>query len=172
MNLGIALKNQGKGSEAEAVLRDTLPRMQRVLGPEHEHTLDAVKAVSLQDQHKNDEAEPLLRDTLAIQRRVHGDGHHDTLETCRDLASLLNNTRRYSDAVELSRDALAQARRTLGPEHPGTLSIARELGRAFSRQQGKAVEAEARPPGNTVDGPHLARAAARQSMAGRHIETH
>ena len=74
---------------------------------------------------------------------MHGDGHLDTLITCRNLATLLTNTRRYSEAEELSRGALAQARRTLGPEHPDTLTIARVLGRALSRQQGKAVEAEA-----------------------------
>ena len=145
MNLGSTLQNQGKGSEAEAVLRDTLPRLQRVHGPEHGHTLSTARAlaVSLQDQQKYDEAEPLLRDTLAIQRRMYGDGHLDTVETCRYLATLLTSTRGYREAEELSRGALAQARRTLGPEHPGTLSIARVLGRALSRQQDKAVEAEA-----------------------------
>ena len=126
-------------------MRDTLPKMRRVDGPEHGRTLRAARelAAVLQDQQKYDEAEPLLHDTLAIQRRVHGDAHLDTLTTCRDLALLLNNTRSYSKAEELSRGALAQARRTLGPEHPATLTIAGVFGRALSRQQGKAVEAEA-----------------------------
>ena len=145
LNLGFALSNQRKNSEAEAVLRDTLPRMQRVLGPEDDYALRTGRqlAAILQNQQKYDEAEPLVRGTLAIQRRVLGDGHHDTLVTCRHLVTLLTNTFRYIDAEVMSRGTLAQARRTLGPEHPETLIIACKLGRALSKQQGKAVEAEA-----------------------------
>ena len=145
MNLGLVLRNLRKNSKAEAIFRDTLPRMQRARGPEHAIALRAASmlAAILHDQQKYDEAEPLLRHTLAIQRRVHGDEHIDTLLTYTDLTMLLSNTRRCSEAEELSRGALARARRTLGLEHPATLKIARVLGRALSRQQGKAVEAEA-----------------------------
>ena len=38
-NLGNALVNQDKQKEAEVVFRDALERMQRVLGPEHAHSL-------------------------------------------------------------------------------------------------------------------------------------
>ena len=69
--------------------------------------------------------------------------HRDTLVTCSNLAALLTSTRRYSEAEELSRGALVQAMRTLGPEHPATLKVGSVLGHALSRQQGKAVEAEA-----------------------------
>ena len=100
-------------------------------------------AAALLTQGNTAEAEPLLRDTLALQQRVHGDGHFATLRACRDLATLLNNTRRCREAEELLRGALAQARRTLGPEHPETLCTVSQLGRAPSRQQDKAVEAEA-----------------------------
>ena len=144
LNLGMALRNQGKNSEAEAVLRDTLPRMQRVHGPEHEHTLRAASCSRRPCKISRSTTRPsrccATRWRYSARAWGRAPRHPHNVQ---DLATLLTNTRRCSEAEELSRGALAQARRTLGPEHPDTLNIARVLGRALSRQQGKAVEAEA-----------------------------
>ena len=144
VNLGNALLDQGKHSDAEAVLRDTLERQRAVLGPEHEDTLHTATnlATSLQKQRKDAEAEPLVRATLAIQQRTLGDGHIDTLYTATNLAVLLSNFGQHTEAEALGRSALAQANHTLGPDHPDTPTIASILA-IILVIQGQAAEAEA-----------------------------
>ena len=77
------LVQQGKHDEAEDLYRDTLERQRRVLGPEHEATLDTASSlvVALQSQHKHAEAGPLVRATLDAQVRYH------TLAWCPCLSS-------------------------------------------------------------------------------------
>ena len=141
-NLGSALLDQGKHSDAEAVYRDTLERQREVLGPEHASTLRTASslATALQNQGKYAEAEPVLRDTLAIQQRVLGEGDIITLATaaasrcCSATPASTPKPRRWA-AVHWPRPTARW-----GPTTP-SLAIARTLAITLSKH-GQAAEAE------------------------------
>jgi tetratricopeptide (TPR) repeat protein len=84
-NLALALSDQGKYAEAEAMHRRTLALREKVLGKEHPHTLTSVYslAYSLQHQHQYKEA------LLLYQRAYTGYHHalgpdHPTARACLD----------------------------------------------------------------------------------------
>jgi tetratricopeptide (TPR) repeat protein/tRNA A-37 threonylcarbamoyl transferase component Bud32 len=85
--------------------------------------------------------EPHLRRALDLRRRVLGADHGDTLKTTNDLALLLHDSGRLTDAGRLFGDLLATYRRVLGPEHPDTLTSMNNLGLLF-RDLGRRADAE------------------------------
>ena len=82
-------------------------------------------AEQLQDQDPDDEAEPLdhvsLHEALEASRDVHGDRHPATLTAINNMALLLQDQGRTSEAEPLFREALEAKRDVHGDRHPSTL---------------------------------------------------
>jgi non-specific serine/threonine protein kinase/serine/threonine-protein kinase len=133
----------GLYSRAETLARQAVAIRNRVLGPEHPQTLEAMDALewAISEQRKTKEAEKLEQETLAIRRRVLGNEDPNTARSMVYLAWSLQEEGRYAEAEALQRPALATRRRFLGPEHQDTLVSMRDL--AISLEMtGRLEEAE------------------------------
>jgi hypothetical protein len=69
----------------------------------------------------------LSRETLGRRRQVLGEDHPDTLMSASNVACLLAQLGRRTDARRLDEDTLARRRRVLGDDHPDTLKSACNL---------------------------------------------
>jgi non-specific serine/threonine protein kinase/serine/threonine-protein kinase len=133
----------GLYSRSETLARQAVAIRNRVLGPEHPQTLEAMDALewAISRQRKTEEAAKLERETLAIRRRTLGNDDPNTARSMAYLAWSLQEQGRYAEAEALQRPALDIRRRRLGPEHQDTLVSMRDL--AISLEMtGRLNEAE------------------------------
>jgi TolA-binding protein len=80
--LAIRLYDQQKYDEAEQLFRQSVQQREKVLGIEHEDTLDSKYWLAMtlyKQQGKSDEAEQLLRQLVPQLEKVLGIEHEDTL---------------------------------------------------------------------------------------------
>ncbi|WP_431883415.1 FxSxx-COOH system tetratricopeptide repeat protein [Micromonospora gifhornensis] len=114
---------------AHTLVRDLYQSWQRLLGPDHPHTLKAATeyAHARYTLGAIREAHEIVTDTLPRYRRTLGDDHPDTLRSAHDLATTLHTLGDYTRARALSEDTLTRSRRVLGDDHPDTLRSARSL---------------------------------------------
>ncbi len=128
---------------SETLARQAFATRNRVLGPEHPQTLDAMDQLewAISRQRKTKEAEKMEQETLAIRRRVLGNDDPNTARSMAYLAWSLQEEGRYAEAEALQRPALDIRRHFLGPEHQDTLVSMRDL--AISLEMtGRLDEAE------------------------------
>ena len=120
-----------------------LAAREKVLGPEHPHTLSSVNnlAALYDSQGRYGEAEPLYQRALAAREKVLGPEHPDTLTSVNNLAFLYDSQGRYGEAEPLYQRALAALEKVLGPEHSHTLSSVNNLAALYD-SQGRYGEAE------------------------------
>jgi Tfp pilus assembly protein PilF len=125
----LRLSDLGMYSPAESLYRRALEGKERILGPEHPHTLTSMSNLAFLLGSKGDYAgaEPLHRRALEAKERVLGPEHPDTLASVNNLAALLNNKGDYAGAELLLRRAMETFERGLGPEHPSTLTSVNNL---------------------------------------------
>ena len=92
-------KSQGKYEEAKRLYEDCLKRRRKVLGDDHEDTLNTMYnlAINYNDQCRYEEAKRLYEDCLARQRKVLGDDHPSTLRTMHYLSRISNIYFKYFD---------------------------------------------------------------------------
>eukprot|EP00808_Paulinella_micropora_P028900 g31797.t1 len=128
-SVGTLIQDLGDLKGAEEFFRRSLEAREKMLGPEHMHTLASVNylATLLCDQGKLAEAEPLYRRALQGQEKTLGTEHPETLASWR--------------AEPLFRRALRGEEKTLGAEHPETLTLVNNLA-GLLYQQGKLAKAE------------------------------
>ncbi len=84
---------------------------------------------------------PPAERALETRRRLLGDDHPDTLTSLHDMAQMLWEQKRLSEAGLYVREALEKRRRVLGDDHPDTLDSLTEMG-AVLWSLGKHSEAE------------------------------
>jgi serine/threonine protein kinase len=122
--IGLAYNDLGLYGKAEPHLRRCLELRQRVLGPEHRDTLQAV--IELGDVlgylNRLPEAEVLFRDALNVARRVLGDDDKTTTVLLHQYAWILGDEGRLPEAVELNRQCLEAQLRVLGPGDEETVT--------------------------------------------------
>ena len=143
-NLATSLWKQGRHSGAEAMHRELLAVLKRVLGAEHPNTLAIASnlASSLWSQGRHEDAEAMHREVLAVLKRVLGAEHPSTLTTASNLAnSLLSQEEKHAEAEAMHRELLVMQKRVLGSEHPNTLATASNLASSLW-SQGRYAEAE------------------------------
>ena len=142
-NTGWYLLEKGEYEVGEMMLRELLKEGEKVLGPEHPHTLTSVSNLAsvLQSQGNYDEAERLNRRALEKYEKVLGPEHPHTLTSVSKLASVLESQGNYDEAERLNRRALEGDEKVLGPEHPHTLTSVRNLAWVL-QSQGNYDEAE------------------------------
>jgi len=127
--VGVVHWQLGNYGAAEPLFRRALEALERVLGPEHPHTLTSVNNLAqlLNAQGNYGAAEPLYRRALEARERVLGPEHPDTLTSVNNLAELLRTQGDYGAAEPLYRRVLEARERVLGPEHPDTLNSVNNL---------------------------------------------
>jgi tetratricopeptide (TPR) repeat protein len=118
-----ALERMGEYAEALSLGVATLATARRVLGDEHQVTLDAmgVLAVVHRAMGKPALAVPLQTEALAVRRRLLGDDHKETMVTAGNLAVAHMNMENYDAALPLMTEALERKRRLEGDDSANTL---------------------------------------------------
>jgi tetratricopeptide (TPR) repeat protein len=106
--------------------RTVSEQLQGLLGPDHDHALEAANtyAVALRGVGRFAEAREIDEDSLARERRLHGDDYRGTLVSASNLAFDLRRLGEYQAALELAQETLARRTRLLGQDHPDTLDTA------------------------------------------------
>jgi len=141
-----ALNFQRKYAEAEMQYRAVFAIQERVLGSEHQVTLEArynLVGVQYGRSIKHSEAEAEYRAVLAILQRVLGLEHPTTLKARSTVATTLDSQGKYAEAEAEKCAVLAIQERVLGPEHPDTLGSRMSVASSLW-YQGKHAEAEAK----------------------------
>ncbi len=138
--VGIWLYRVGAYTAMVTINEQTLTTQERILGPEHPHTLGSRSnlALSYWAVGRHQDAVTLDEQTLATMERVLGPDHPDTLQSRNNLAVGYKAVGRHQDAITLDEQTLATRERVLGPEHPDTLASRSNLAngyRAVGRHQ-------------------------------------
>lgn len=142
--LSIVLQDLGRYSEAEALLRKSLPLVEQALGREHPDYGAFLNNLgdALRQQGKYAEAEHLLRDSLSIHAIGLGRDHPAYATTLNGLAGALIGQGKYAEAERHFRESIHVKAMALGPEHPSVGTSLHNLAVALAAQ-GKYPEAEA-----------------------------
>ena len=124
LDLVQALYLGGELAEALALGRAALATARRVLGGEHEGTLDAMSrlAVVLGDTDDRAAALRLETEALEVNRRLHGGADPRTLAALNNLAGTYADMGNHAAALLLLGEALRGRRRALGDDAPATLN--------------------------------------------------
>jgi len=115
---------------------------ERLLGPDHPHTLTSRNnlAAAYRAAGRTAEAIPLYQQALAAFERVLGPDHPDTLGSRNNLAAAYVAAGRAAEAIPLHEQTLAARERVLGPDHPDTLQSRNNLADTY-RAAGRAAQA-------------------------------
>jgi serine/threonine protein kinase/tetratricopeptide (TPR) repeat protein len=148
---------QGRFSEAESLLLQTLAVSTRVRGEAHPDTLSFLAhlagiyrargpyeraeplrrfvrdlASTYHKQRRDDEAELLDRDVLGIVQRVLGKEHVDALSFMGSVAWMNREEGHYDEADRLYLELLELRKRLQGEEHPDTIVSMRTIARLYN----------------------------------------
>ena len=121
----------GSYAPARDLQQKVVEARERVLGPEHPHTLNARGDLAYWTGQAGDPA--TARDQhaalLPVCERVLGPEHPDTLGNCANLARLTGVAGDAAAARDLYADLVPVCERVLGPEHPDTVGNRANLAR-------------------------------------------
>jgi len=106
---------------------------EKLLGPDHEQTLDLNNelAFTYRPAGRLEDSIALFERTVADRQRVLGKDHPDTLHSRSGLAGAYRRAGRVSEAITLYEQNLADRERILGPDDPRTLSSRNDLGISY-----------------------------------------
>ena len=129
--------------EAEKMSLNSMQVREKLLGQEHEFTLEsmAMLAFAYRLRGRLKEAEQLSVHIVEISKRVLGAEHPDTLTSISDLASTYWHLGRWKESEKLDIHTIDACRRLLGAEHPSTLASTDTLALTYWGQ-GRWSEAE------------------------------
>ncbi|PVH70498.1 TPR-like protein [Cadophora sp. DSE1049] len=127
----------GKWVEAETMSVQAMKVRKKILGNEHNDTLDGMAIVGLAYELKGKykAAEPLYVETLRLRKKVLGQKHPSTLASMSDLAVLFQKQGKYNAAEPLYVETLQLFKKILGQEHPSTLASMNNLALLFESQR-------------------------------------
>jgi hypothetical protein len=136
-SLGKLFHVLGDYRKAEAIHRDNLPRMKRLLGDERGRVIELMRdfACVLEHRGKHKESEAMAREALALVRKRHGEEHTDVAHALSLVAGALAGQRKYAEAVEWQRQSQAIYLKLRGPEDPdyaiglANLALAHQAGK-------------------------------------------
>ena len=140
----------GEYEKAEGHAARALAFREKVLGPEHQATLDAMFTLGWNDYFlskpdKLERGESLFRRMLEICRRTRGEEHDLTLMAMNGLAAIYGRRNKDEDARKLQQRILEVRQKTSGPADRKTLGAKHNLALALMRV-GKMREAETLTP--------------------------
>ncbi|PVH69017.1 TPR-like protein [Cadophora sp. DSE1049] len=133
----------GKGVETESMAVHSMKVRKKILGNEHNDTLDGMAIVGLAYNLNGrwDDAEKLEVQVMETSKTKLGVDHPDTLTSMANLASTYRNQGRWDNAEELEVQVMETSKTKLGVEHLDTLSIMANLASTY-RNQGRWDDAE------------------------------
>ena len=169
--LALTLFVEGRLDESIKILRDTLPRVRRICGPEHPNTLHLQHCLArvLTEAGQLDEAETLARQTLEIRRRVMPQ-HEGTGRTLLYLGRILVEKGRLDEAEPLLREALTLFRERYAMKPELAAQAANWLGAIqLTRHAYPEAEALLLPTAEPILAPTAQMSAAEQRAAIGHI---
>jgi tetratricopeptide (TPR) repeat protein len=128
----------GKGVEAEKMSVQAMKVRKKILGREHNNTLDSMGMVALAYNLRGrwDAAEELQVQVLETRKKKLGADHPDTLASMANLASIYSDQGQWDAAEELEVQVLETRKKRLGADHPDTLTSMANLALMF-RDQGR-----------------------------------
>ncbi|PWU04987.1 MAG: hypothetical protein C5B51_15595 [Terriglobia bacterium] len=143
-NLAIMDLEDGRVSEAEALLAKALEVRQRALGEENPVTLVTLSNLGslYRAQGKYEQAEKAYLRAVAARRRVLGENHRDTAMSMHNLSLLYLIEGKYGEGERIETRVFEIWRSVLGAENPVTLRAASTLAELYDAQA-KYSEAEA-----------------------------
>lgn len=139
----LVLGKSGRHSEAEVVLRRSLPVVEQAVGredPEYAAVLHNL-ALALTNQGKYFEAGRLFAEALALEERVVGRDSVFYGASLHALARVLLAQGKYAEAERVLRDALGIKETAVGCEHPSYVASLHSLGEVLYAR-GEYAEAE------------------------------
>jgi tetratricopeptide (TPR) repeat protein len=130
-------------AEAEAILRDTIARMRRVMPADGRSVFSAESDLCalLLNTRRVAEALPLAEDVFRKRVETLGEDHPETLVAMSNLTAALADGGDLKRASELNAKNVELAIKVLGPDHPST-QFARQNWTQLLLRQGRATEAE------------------------------
>ena len=123
--------------EAEKMSTQAKRVREKILGREHEDTLDSIEMEGLvyNDQGRWEAAEALLVEVMEARKKKLGADHPGTLASMSNLASTYRRQGRWDAAEELDVQVLeTRKKKKLGADHPGTLASMSNLASTYRRQ--------------------------------------
>lgn len=126
-----------RGEEAEKQFRDTLPSLEKLVGPEDGRTLKrrAAFADMLKGQKKLGEAVDEYRAVLAVRNRLVGPVDEAAMWLRDELATILEATGKFSEAEQELRTVIPQMERLLDPAKEEMLTRRSRLARMLEGQE-------------------------------------
>jgi non-specific serine/threonine protein kinase/serine/threonine-protein kinase len=126
LKLALVYSAVGRSDDHLRLVSDVAERGRRVLGDEHELTLDALGEVADaymygDDAAKVKEGEDQHFALLEVERRALGEDHRQTLYRMDKVAQILQRRGNLDGAASMFHEALENKRRALGDEDPSTL---------------------------------------------------
>ena len=121
------LADTGHTADALATLQRGLARLRQAAGPQHPLAIELLRS-SCALERQLDAMDAALRDcrsALALAQRLHGSNHRASIDAQRQLAAVLLDQGRLSEAEELFVNATAWLQARLDPHHP-------DLARAYN----------------------------------------
>ena len=102
------LRDEGKPTEAEPLVREALAIRRKLFGSEHPAVAGSLNTLAglLETQRKLSDAETASRQALAIRRRRFGNGHPDVASSLATLGHLLCDENQPAEAEPLLRECL------------------------------------------------------------------
>ena len=131
--------------EAEELLRETVERQQRVLGPDHIDVINSRLGLSnvLDLRSEFAESQALASESLEAARRTLGEEHELTLVAHNRLGLGYGTAGRFEEAEQHFMKALEVRRRMQGSDHPETLLLINNLAELYMNM-GRFEDAESR----------------------------
>ncbi|PQE28655.1 hypothetical protein CJF32_00011397 [Rutstroemia sp. NJR-2017a WRK4] len=129
-------ENMGKGTEAEEMSVQAMKVRKKILGREHNDTLDSITMLGLayKLRGKWDTAEELQVQVIETRKKKLGADHPSTLTSIHNLAWTFSNQGRWEAAEELQVQVMETRKKKLGADHPDTLTSMANLAWTFSNQ--------------------------------------
>jgi len=126
----------GNGLDAENMSFETMKVWKKILGEEHEDSLNSMAMLGLAHNLRGrwDAAEGLFVQVMETRKAKLGADHPDTLTSMANLASTYRNQGRWEDAEELFVQVMETSKTKLGADHPSTLTSMANLASTFWNQ--------------------------------------
>ena len=136
--------SKGNLADAEKMSVKAMNVREKMLGYEHEETLDSMAMVATVYNlgARWNESEALRVQVMETSKRVLGPEHPDTLNSVANLASTYWNQGRWNEAEALQVQVMETSKRVLAPEHRDILHTMAHLASTYT-SQGRWNEAEA-----------------------------
>jgi tetratricopeptide (TPR) repeat protein len=126
----------GKGVEAEKMSVQSMIVRKRILGREHNDTLNSMAMAGLAYKLRGrwDAAEELEVQVMETRKKKLGADHPGTLTSMANLASTYRNQGRWDAAEELFVQVIETLKKKLGTDHPDTLTSMANLASTYLNQ--------------------------------------